>query len=1431
MISAGTLQVGDNSVGGSTTGTLGSGPVTDNANLNFNHSNGLTVANAISGTGTVNQIGTGTLTLSGANTYTGATTVQAGVLQLGSTGALGSAGSHTSSVTVNTGTTLDLNGFSPTAPAQLNLNGTGFGGNGALTNGSAISATYSGPVTLQSSSSIGGTAGDITLSNTVSGASAAGLTKIGTDNLILSGVNNYAGTTTVAGGILLANSNSALGLADGTAATGTTVNAGASLALGVGVTIGNEALTINGVGSNPGLGTFGALGVALAGTATYGGAITVGAGGATISADGGTLTLTGGINKNGVNLTLGGGAGAEAGGTINIKTVGISGASANSDLIVDSTTVNEDVANSYNGKTFIRSTLGAGTGILNTGVLNALPTANGRSTVIMDDSGLGGSTLNIAGTVLNPAGANQSIASLAGAATSKVTLGANTLTIGFGLGLDTNGTAGANFLGVISGTTGGITKDETSTQILGGLNTYTGATIVSNGTLQAGISTNGGNTGGPFGVNSATTVGTGATTATLALNTFNATIGTLSGNANGVIQNGGATASILTFGSGVAIGTTTTFAGQIQDGAGGGTLALVKIGLGTEILSGPNTYAGATTVSGGILQAASNTALGTAVSGTTVNAGATLQLAGGIVIAAEALTINGTGFNAGAGTLGALATTGGTSTYGGPITLGSNATISADGGTLNLLGGVIKTGFDLTLGGGAGSVAGGTINVTTVGISGNTGAFNSDLIVDSVTVNEDVANSYLGRTFIRSTLVAGTGILNTGVANALPTVGGRTSVTMDDSGLGGSTLNIAGTVLNPAGANQSTASLAGAATSKVTLGNNTLTIGFGTGLDIFGTAGANFAGVISGGVNTGGITKDETSTQIFSGANTYTGATIVNGGTLQAGVGTVNNLAGNAISGAFGVNSAVTVQTVAPGVAATLDLAGFSNTIGSLSDGGGLAAGAGTGTVTNSAGGAATLTIATANSLFVPTTTSYGGKITNTGGALSVVINGAGTQSLSSGLSTYTGGTTLNSGTLDIDASSVGGPVGGPPVSGPLGKGALTINGGNIGTGIGTGANNTSTISNAVTVNASFGVTNVVLPVATLGAPNTATVSPPNGPYNVPAGAANFNSDGVAFSGVVTLANAGVTTVNTTSGFLDFTGTIVGAGSGGLSFTGKTLFVHWQRQRRRSAQYLQGHDDRGRCGSRCGTNYVLLGKGAVGSYAIPGNLVITPNGYVQFDNGNGAVSNQINPNANMVVNGTLDTAGLNQGVNVLAGSGTVRLDGSVDFATGGGAAAGAAGILTVNSGLFAGNITGAGGQLTKVTPGILILTGANTYTGNTNINAGILQVDGSTTSANTFVANGAQLQGIGTIGGNVFNHGTVKPGDSPGTLTVKGNVHLVRGRQPSRASNWLRPQQLVGRPGGLGDGQPRRRDHRGLGQRLPAPAGQRLHHPGRQAAG
>jgi autotransporter-associated beta strand protein len=75
-ISAGTLQVG----AGGDTGTLGSGSVTDNGALSFALSNRTTVANAISGTGTLTQAGSSTTILTGTNSYSGDTTVAAGTL-------------------------------------------------------------------------------------------------------------------------------------------------------------------------------------------------------------------------------------------------------------------------------------------------------------------------------------------------------------------------------------------------------------------------------------------------------------------------------------------------------------------------------------------------------------------------------------------------------------------------------------------------------------------------------------------------------------------------------------------------------------------------------------------------------------------------------------------------------------------------------------------------------------------------------------------------------------------------------------------------------------------------------------------------------------------------------------------------------------------------------------------------------------------------------------------------------------------------------------------------------------------------------------------------------------------------------------------------------------------------------------------------------
>lgn len=96
--------------------------------------------------------------------------------------------------------------------------------------------------------------------------------------------------------------------------------------------------------------------------------------------------------------------------------------------------------------------------------------------------------------------------------------------------------------------------------------------------------------------------------------------------------------------------------------------------------------------------------------------------------------------------------------------------------------------------------------------------------------------------------------------------------------------------------------------------------------------------------------------------------------------------------------------------------------------------------------------------------------------------------------------------------------------------------------------------------------------------------------------------------------------------------------------------------------------------------------------------------------------------------------------------------------------------------LFSGVIQDAGhvGSLTKIGTGTLTLSGVNTYTGATTVNAGRLIINGSITSAVT--VNGGTLGGSGTTGAITVNkEGVLSPGNSPGILNVNGNLKLALG--------------------------------------------------------
>ncbi|MCX6920859.1 MAG: autotransporter-associated beta strand repeat-containing protein [Verrucomicrobia bacterium] len=271
--------------------------------------------------------GTGTWVLSGlSNTYSGLTSVNNGTLKLGANNALPAR----APVVANGSTqaTLDLNGFNQslnglilggasatsTSRAMVSLGASGsLALNGGITydaSGNPLGATISGSGTslvdlngalrnFDVALSTNAAGQELTVSAKLSDTlTGGGITKSGSGNLVLSGANDYAGTTTVNFGALTVSNALSLG----TSGAGTEVKDGASLQLQGGVTISSEPLTLSGSGKT---GNVGAL-RSVSGANQFNGPITLAAD-ARINSDAGTLTLGSVSALSGAYvLTLGG---------------------------------------------------------------------------------------------------------------------------------------------------------------------------------------------------------------------------------------------------------------------------------------------------------------------------------------------------------------------------------------------------------------------------------------------------------------------------------------------------------------------------------------------------------------------------------------------------------------------------------------------------------------------------------------------------------------------------------------------------------------------------------------------------------------------------------------------------------------------------------------------------------------------------------------------------------------------------------------------------------------------------------------------------------------------------------------------------------------------------------------------------------------------
>ncbi len=1280
LSNAGTLVLG---------GTVGNG----GGLLSCTGAGNLIVSGAISGAGGLTKLGTGVVTLAGANTYGGATLVSAGTLSAQHAQALGDSGAPTTT-TVAADAALILDGsLAIGANETIQLNGDG-GGGGALQVASG-SPSLAGPLVLQSASTL----------TIISNASTL------TVNGLLSGAFQF---DFQGGGTLALNvANSANG---GMSVTNGTVRLGAATALPGGAINLGGTLNLNGFSPT------------IAGAFTGGGAVT--------SAGAATVTFTGGGSWNGTfggsaavtvsagTFILGGGATSNHSGDTTVSGTGT--LTVNSSATVGSATSVKIGA----GGTLALGNVSVSRPVAFTGAGTIAPASGATAT--LSGTLTGAAVINGLGTLSLPnatsftslslSNATLQFGNVASLGSGPVTVNSGTLAPGSALS-PTNavtiagnctlgGSANATFATVTIDGTPTITVAGGLTHTLADVRQGTGSAIIiaGAGTLTADL------TPGAGTAITTLTVQGGAT-----WNTSSASVSLNALSGTGTVQVGSGTLTLTG---------TPTFAGAIT-GSGG----LTVNSAGPVTLSGISTYTGTTTVTSGTLSLTGDTGAIASCGSLVVASGATFAIsnAGGSANPNRLgdsliVTMNGGTFAMTAPTNIDRTETIGELRF--PSGASSIQLIAAGSGSCQLTCGSSPAGFS--------NVGGGTFSLAkTNGTSGMANLFSTNGFADGVTVSFATGGYTIYKTSVgldalvsvTTTLAAGdwsnAANWDNGVPDATKTAVVTYAMTSGTSQVYAAKVQFASGGVSPGlaaqglGGSYQLLTLPSGGEIEV-LANVTATI---SGFSPYGSEGAVVLTTQTGGVlnlNEATVAGQPAATNIFyrnqlslrgSGTGTinlnHANASIIaNWPTLYTGPvavtgGIVNLINASSIPSMNQANATMSAQPWSLDANALIDVNGNTCRVDALSGGGGR--------FTNT-GAAATLNVTGA--------TTNGGTLTGSIiGPLSLVVGNWLTVQ-GPGTCTYSGTTTVSSGTLTINKPvGVEGIGNGSVVTLSSGAG-LTVNGDETIGGLSVSGSNTVTVAAGATLTAAG--------ASTFGG----TMSLAGGGTLALAPSADSSGTGiVTVSGSSTLRitralhlgtaagltlNVGTLAAQGGLGALSLTQTISLAGNGmievgnGTTLTGAGLLGPGTLTKSGAGTLISGSTT---C-TQSATS-VLAGVFQVSDYRHLGNAGLTLDG------------------------GTLGVTASLVATTGAGGTGSVR---TLTVGAGGGTVDVAAGQTLT----WPGQASGSGG-LTKTSTGTLVLSANNAgFTGQLTVSSGIVRIDHAGalggSASGTLVSDGASLQ-------------------------------------------------------------------------------------------